>query len=159
MKKIFSWWYDAYSFDFIEDKTYPDKDKVTCVFGLVKSWDKIWLTKNHRGWEFPGGHIEKWESLETSLKRKIQEEIGIDLLKYSYIGYKKITSNAPQKNRAWWYYPFPNSYILFYICEWPKERVYNLCPETFDVKLCSYEEARELINSEYTQRILDYLYN
>ena len=29
-------------------------------------------------WEFPGGHLEKGESLKESLKRKLCEEIGFD---------------------------------------------------------------------------------
>jgi len=29
---------------------------------------------NHRGWDFPGGHIEEYETLEDCFKREAYEE-------------------------------------------------------------------------------------
>ncbi|PJE12944.1 8-oxo-dGTP diphosphatase MutT [Legionella sp.] len=37
-------------------------------------------------WEFPGGKLEPDELAETALIREIKEEVGIDILDYSFLG-------------------------------------------------------------------------
>lgn len=157
MKTIFSWKSENYSFEFIEDSKLPPDELVTCCFWLIKIWEKICLTKNYRWWEFPWWHREAWEPILSALKREIKEEIWADILSPKLIWYKKITNKSIQKNREWWYYPFPNSYIVFYIASTNEIKQYDLCPESFDAKLCSYKEARKLISID-NQKLLDYLY-
>ena len=54
--------------------------------GVIKKEDKFFLTKRlkmaHQGgkWEFPGGKVEKNESVHQALHRELKEEVAIDVL-------------------------------------------------------------------------------
>ena len=39
--------------------------------------DKVLLLKNDKGWDFPGGHMKKDESLIDGLQREVYEETGL----------------------------------------------------------------------------------
>lgn len=55
---------------------------------IVKN-DKVLLVQQRKEsayglWSFPGGHIEKDETLEEAVIREVREELGVDLLKPEY---------------------------------------------------------------------------
>lgn len=57
---------------------------IEVVAAIIKDEDKILSTQRgygefKGGWEFPGGKIEKGESLEEALKREIKEELSIKI--------------------------------------------------------------------------------
>jgi len=158
MKIITKWEYTPYSFEFIEDSTLPEEDLITCSFWFIKSWDKICLTKNYRWREFPGWHKEKSENHIDTLHREIREEIWASISNIKQFGYKKITNKSRQKNREWWYYPFPHSYIVFFYATTDEINKELLCPESYDSGIFTYKEARELMSSEENKVILDYIY-
>lgn len=54
-------------------------DKLLCVQRGEEKYDYI-----SRKWEFPGGKVEKNESIQNALKREIKEELSINLSKCSY---------------------------------------------------------------------------
>ena len=60
-----------------------DSNPVRVVAALIRAGDRFLLTQRledtHLGglWEFPGGKVEEGESLETTLRREIQEELGV----------------------------------------------------------------------------------
>lgn len=56
-------------------------------------------------WEFPGGKLEKNESLEQALKREIREELHIE------INITELLTIQP------YHYPHADVLILFYLCE------------------------------------------
>lgn len=65
---------------------------VTRVKGLlINDKKEIILGYASNKYQFPGGHIEAFESLENCLKREIEEETGIKLTDEKLILFQKIT--------------------------------------------------------------------
>lgn len=163
MKKYFTEEYEDYSYEFIKDNIYPNENLVTCIFAFVKFENKIYLTKNHRWWELPWWHIEKWESYNDALARELAEEIGTTIKTKTLFWYKKIINIKKVKNKDWNYYPFPNSYILFYICEWSWKKCKINCVDTIDYWLFSIKDAKEKMNFVWNRKIIwiidDFLQN
>ncbi|MGB8002580.1 MAG: NUDIX domain-containing protein [Anaerobacillus sp.] len=57
------------------DLQLPPQKLITSVHGFCFKDDQLLLVKlNHRGWDFPGGHIEGNETPEECLKREAYEE-------------------------------------------------------------------------------------
>ena len=58
---------------------------VEVVAAVIRKDGKILITQRRddvhlaRLWEFPGGKVEAGESLESALRREIQEELGVDI--------------------------------------------------------------------------------
>ncbi len=68
---------------------------IVAVSGLIShSNGKILLIRSpRRGWEFPGGQVEKGENLIEALQREIQEESGVTASIGSLVGvYSNIKS-------------------------------------------------------------------
>jgi len=62
------------------------KPKFKVVAGFIEKNNKFLLVqrpfnkKNGGLWEFPGGKVEKDETLENAIKRELKEELGINVL-------------------------------------------------------------------------------
>lgn len=65
---------------------------IVAVGGLVRNTEGLLLLVRHprRGWEFPGGIVERGESLPQALQREIYEESGI---RVEIVGLAGIFSN------------------------------------------------------------------
>lgn len=56
------------------------EDSVTRVKGLIiNSRGKILLAHNNNTYQFPGGHIEEGEDMNSCIVREVKEETGIDV--------------------------------------------------------------------------------
>ena len=154
MKQYFEEKFEKFSYEFIWSKKFPEKELVTCVFAiLTKDW-KIYLTKNKRWWELPWWHIELWETFDEALEREMNEEIGTWIKSKELFWYKKYHNFEKVENREGSFYPFPNSYILFYIWKWNWKNCKINCSDTLDYWLFSIEEAIKIVKSEWTKKII-----
>lgn len=97
----------------------PDTSLCTAVYclAIIPSTKQVVLTRNHRGWEMLGGHIEPGETIEEALLRECLEEGGFTPENYQLFGYRRITAQRPvphnQKENS--FYPFPHGYIPHFI--------------------------------------------
>ena len=66
--------------------------EVTAVVGIIQKGNKYFIQQRpSKGlladlWEFPGGKVEKGESLEKALKREIKEELNTEVIQLKSLG-------------------------------------------------------------------------
>ncbi len=136
-------WNDNVSWEFYLSKKVPDKSLVNAVFSIPIYDNNIALTKSHRGWEIPWGHVEKWESFEEALFRETEEEIWCKLLSYEMIWFRKIINKQPVKKPNGDFYPLIG-YVPHYIWKIGGEPLQNpIWEEILEARLFSYEELKE----------------
>ena len=77
--------------------------RIKVAAGLItNASNQILIAKRPKGvhvadqWEFPGGKIEEDESAEQALHRELEEELGIQLLKYE--SFMTFTHDYPEKS-------------------------------------------------------------
>ena len=79
----------------INDNNLTDEDmekKVIRVKGLIiNSKGKILLAHNNNTYQFPGGHLEDDEDMDSCIIREVKEETGIDVV----VKEKPIPKNIP----------------------------------------------------------------
>ncbi|HET8669413.1 MAG TPA: NUDIX domain-containing protein [Candidatus Saccharimonadales bacterium] len=108
-------WDDNQSWQLIEDDKLPNTELCTAVYclAILPETKQVVLTRNHRGWEMLGGHIESGETIEQALQRECLEEGGFTPEHYRLFGYRKVTAKQPvahtQKEGS--FYPYPHGYI------------------------------------------------
>lgn len=56
-----------------------DKEEIRVKALLINSKNEILLGYSYHTYQFPGGHLEKGESIKDCLKREILEETGMDI--------------------------------------------------------------------------------
>lgn len=79
------------------DNQLPLQDLITSVHGFCFYENKLLLVNlNHRGWDFPGGHIELNETPEECFKREAMEE-GYVKGKCHLLGYIIVDHNDNPK--------------------------------------------------------------
>ncbi|OIK13449.1 NUDIX domain-containing protein [Bacillus sp. MUM 13] len=62
-----------------ENSLLPQNHLITSVHGFCFYEDELVLADlNHRGWDFPGGHIEPGETPEDCFKREAMEEAYVE---------------------------------------------------------------------------------
>ena len=59
---------------------------------IINSNNEILLGYSHNDYQFPGGHVEKGEYLDQTIKREIKEETGIILKSQNFKPFAKVIS-------------------------------------------------------------------
>lgn len=139
------------------DNHLPIQDLITSVHGFCFHDNKLLLVDlNHRGWDFPGGHLESGETPEECFKREALEEGYVDgesqLLGYIIVDH---SDNHKWDEKS----PYPRvGYQVFYRMDignlYTFEAEYESVQRTFinpDEVLDFYPEWNELY-----QEILNY---
>ena len=65
--------------------------------------------------DIPGGHIETGETPEQAVERETFEETGVKVKVQKLVAHGKVTIHIPKPEN--YKYPYPTSYMLFYICD------------------------------------------
>jgi 8-oxo-dGTP pyrophosphatase MutT (NUDIX family) len=109
------------------------------VYGILIEDNKILLSKQWDGYDFPGGGMEIDETIDEALEREFQEETGI----------KIISKEILECRHDFWLTPFKkehcNSILMYYKCEKiggeisiagfdEHEKQYAGMPEWIDIK-------------------------
>ncbi len=74
----------------------PQNMRITQVSGILLTKDKqvmIYQEKNG-SYRIPGGHPEKNEGLEETLKREVLEELNVTIKNISYLGYQEVIGDT-----------------------------------------------------------------
>lgn len=158
-KYIFSWeWSSGTTWGFYVSNDRLPHAYITSVFWLIVKDDKVLLTKHHvRGREMPGWHIESWETASTALKRELIEETGREIWYFEYVWYRKIHLSKKIYTSSWdLKYPFPESYIAYYLCTWWVATYIALATDVLDAQRFfihdlpdMYDDVRRIILSLY----------
>lgn len=105
------------------------------VAGFLKKENKFLLVKRplnkNRGgfWEFPGGKVEKEETLEEAIERELREELGIKTKP------KRILGKIKYK------YPDEEIELILFEVEFDEEPILK---EALELKWVSFEEVKNL---------------
>jgi|GEM_PF-571352 len=94
-------WCADVRWEFYLSNQLPEALPCTAVFCLALTSDeplRVVLTRNHRGWELLGGHLEPGESLEQALHREALEEGGFCVSSAQLFGYRAVTNLRPVAN-------------------------------------------------------------
>lgn len=124
----------------------PQRSLTTAAFAIPICNNKVYLTRTNRGWELPGGHVEKQECVEEALKREVLEEVGAKLTNYKFVGFMRLKSNEPESYRCGSYYPYPISYILYYVGSIEKKLSEPSGEEVLESSSFTYDELNKLKN-------------
>lgn len=98
----------------INDKEYEvDSSELTfrpSVYGIIIKDNKILLSRQWDGYDFPGGGIEIGETVEEALKREVKEETGMNVEKGAVV-YCETSFYKTTKGQ------YVNAVLIYFLCE------------------------------------------
>ncbi len=153
-------WSENVSWEFMVNVAMPEDELCTAVCCVTLHNGKLVLVQNNRGWELPAGKREEDETVLQAVQREVLEETRGCILEPKFFGYKKLTAKepVPKPNNAESFYPFPNSYVIYYVANVTEFLDQRLEQDIKESKLVDLEEAAILLqeSGQYTN-ILEYL--
>lgn len=81
------------------------------VYGIIFQDNKILLSKQWDGYDFPGGGIKLGETIEEALKREVKEETGLDIRMGDIVACENSFFKYRQKEK------YVQSILIYYLCE------------------------------------------
>ncbi|HUB93581.1 MAG TPA: NUDIX domain-containing protein [Verrucomicrobiae bacterium] len=142
--------------EFVALTALPDLP-VTAVKIYVFEGNKLLLAKiAGRGWDLPGGHIERGETPEQALTRELKEETGATVGHFTRIGYLKVTNE--QKNERNKNYPKVSCLLMYKGYDVSLDAGYNFQLEASESKFVPVEELPSVHHhwNEAKARVLAY---
>lgn len=92
-----------YYCEWFDDTNFESLKRLRHAHGFVFDKGRICMIKinEKKGWELPGGGIEKGETLEQAFIRELEEEADLEIKNIIRLGYLKIT---PKTNPSEFFY-------------------------------------------------------
>lgn len=81
------------------------------AYGILIEDNKILLSKQYGGYDFPGGGLEIWETVEEGMKREFKEETGI-LVEAGQIVHAQTSFFVPSYGLGHW-----NCVLVYFLCQ------------------------------------------
>lgn len=81
------------------------------AYGILIEDSKILLSKQWDGYDFPGGGLDVWETVEEGLVREFKEEIGV-LVEAGQIVHAETSFFIPPHGSGYY-----NCVLLYFICQ------------------------------------------
>lgn len=81
------------------------------VYGIIFQDNKVLLSRQWDGYDFPGGGIKLGETIEEALKREIKEETGLDVRMGDVVACENSFFKYRQKEK------YVQSILIYYLCE------------------------------------------
>lgn len=121
----------------------PQYAKITAAIGFIFDDGKLLMAniqKDNRGWDIPGGHVEKGEMPEETLIREVYEETGVVVQTPKNFGYIQyiINGDIPVD----YPYPYPDTYIILYFAEYVSVGTFHKTEESHGGEFKTIEEVR-----------------
>ena len=115
-------------------ETLPTIELCTAAYAIVIKDKRLLHTELREGerptkqLDIPGGHLDRDETPEHGVVRETYEETGVRVKVVKPVGYMQVTilSEKPENYR----YPYPVSYMVFYLCEIVEETAFDGGEET-----------------------------
>ena len=155
--KYVSWGDSTIKLTWKRDSHLPPRDLITSVHGFCLKENKLLLVNlNHRGWDFPGGHMEHDETPENCFKREAYEE-GYVTGDSTLLGHIIVDHNENPNWNARSKYP-KVGYQVFYRMDIERLHDFQAQFESSERILINTAEVVEYYHdwNELYQEILDY---
>lgn len=81
------------------------------VYGIIFQEEKILLSKQWDGYDFPGGGIKIGETIDEALRREVKEETGFDVKKNEIVSCNDSFFKYSKKEK------YVQSILIYYLCE------------------------------------------
>ena len=104
-------------------------EEITAAYAFVFKDGKFLMTDLREGerptrrLDIPGGHIDNGESPQQSCIREVYEETGVVIKVIKLVAYSSFTLTIPKPEN--YKYPYPKSYMVFYLCKVVNEEDFN----------------------------------
>lgn len=137
-------WTEDIAWELHKSGDLPPAELCTAAFCVAIHDDKVVLAKvKDRGWGMLGGHIEPGETIHEAMMREALEEGGFIPYEPQLFAHRKIIATEPIPHPdGQRMYPFPISYIPYFVAGTQHELTYPTGVEIEEAKTFHIDEIR-----------------